>query len=75
MSSQPNQQLITIHMLHNISRAKGNHTMKLGQLIECNKTFFFKNQAEKEAGKLVPDLLLVFKKVLYEVKASGLKLT
>ena len=37
--------------------------MKLGQLIECNKKkIFFKNYAENEAGRLVPDLFLFFKK-------------
>ena len=30
----------------------------------------FNNHAKNEAGKLVPDLLLLSKKVLYEVKAS-----
>ena len=37
--------------------------------------FFFKNNAENEAGRLVPDLFLFFKKALYEVKASGLQLS
>ena len=30
--------------------------------------FFFKNHAENEAGKIVSDLFLIYKKVLYEVK-------
>ena len=36
--------------------------MKFGQLIEYNKrnVFFFKNHAENEAGRLVPDLYLFF---------------
>ena len=33
--------------------------------------FFFKSHAENEAGRLVPQHFLFFKKVLYEVKASG----
>ena len=37
--------------------------------------FFFKNNAENEVGRLVPDLILLFKKALYEVKASGLQLS
>ena len=37
--------------------------------------FFFKNQEEDEAGRLVPDLFLVFNKSLFEVKASGLQLS
>ena len=36
--------------------------------------FYFKNHAENEAGRLVPDLFLIFEKALYEVKVSGLHL-
>ena len=32
---------------------------------------FFKNRVENEEGKLVPDLFLFFKKVLYKTKASA----
>ena len=32
---------------------------------------FFKNRAEKEVGRQVPDVLLLFKKALYTVKESG----
>ena len=35
---------------------------------------FFKNYTENEAGRLAPDLLLFFKKALYEVNVSGLQL-
>ena len=35
---------------------------------------FSKNQAENEAGKLVPGLFLSSNMSLYEVKASGLQL-
>ena len=71
---------ITIHMLPNISRHKGRQAMKFGQLREYNmRNVFFKNHAENEAGRLLPDLFffffLFFKKALYEVKASGLKLS
>ena len=37
--------------------------------------FFSKSLAENEAGRLVPDLFLFFKKALHEVKARGLKLS
>ena len=37
--------------------------------------FFFKYQAENEAERLAPDLFLLLKKALYEVKASGLHLS
>ena len=33
-----------------------------------------KNHGENEAGRLVSDLFLIFKKALDEAKASGLKL-
>ena len=36
MTSQPGLQTIVIQILSNISRSKGNQTMKFGQLIECN---------------------------------------
>ena len=52
--------------------------MIFGQLIEYNKRerlFFFKDHAKNEAGRLVPDLFLFFKKALHEIKASGLQLS
>ena len=33
--------------------------------------FLFKNNAEKELGRLVLDLFLFFKKALYKVKGSA----
>ena len=45
--------------------------MKFGQDL-AREIFFFKNHAENEVGKLVPDFYLFFKKALYEVKASCL---
>ena len=36
MTSQIGQQIITIHILPNISRSKGNQKMTFGQLIEYN---------------------------------------
>ena len=35
--------------------------------------FFFKNHAENETCRLVPDLFLFFAKAYYEVKASDLQ--
>ena len=44
--------------------------MKFDQLIEyTRKLFYFKNHAENEVGRLVPDILLFFKEMLYKVKA------
>ena len=49
--------------------------MKFGQVIEYNNiNIFFKNRVENEVGRLVPDLFLFFKNVLYEVKPGGLQL-
>ena len=71
MTSQCEQQIITIQILTNISRRKENQAMKFGQLIEYVRNIFFKNHAENEAGRLIPDLFLFFKKALYKVKAGG----
>ena len=46
--SQIGQQVITIHILLNISRRKGSQAMKLDQLVECNvRNIFF----QKSCGK------------------------
>ena len=42
--------------------------MKFDQVIEYNKR-------NNEAGRLVPDLFLFFKKAFHEIKASGLQLS
>ena len=50
--------------------------MKFGQSIEYRKrNISLKNHAENKVGNLVPDFLLLFKKALHEVKASGLQLS
>ena len=59
-----------------MSRSKGNQTLKFGQVIEYNKmNIFLQNHAENEAGRLVPDLFLFFKKALYGVKTNSLQLS
>ena len=63
MTPQPGSQTIAIHILLNISTSRGSQTMKFGQLLEYKKgIFFFKNYAENEARRLVPDLFVFFKK-------------
>ena len=58
-----------------MSRIKKNQTIKFGQLIEYpREIIFFKNYAENDAWKLVPDRFLFFQKSLHQVKASGLQL-
>ena len=48
--------------------------MRFGQLIEYTREIFFKNHAENETGRLVPELFLFFEKALHEVKANSLYL-
>ena len=52
MTSQRGYQTIVIHILPNISRSKGNQTMKFGQLIECNMKIIFleKSFAKYDTG-------------------------
>ena len=46
--------------------------MKFVQLMKLAcEIFFFNNHAENKVGRLVPDLFLIFKKVLCRVKTSG----
>ena len=65
MAAEPDSQTSTIYTLSNISRSKNNQTLR-------RKIIFFKNHGENEAGRLVPDFFLFFKKALYKVKASCL---
>ena len=52
----PGKQTIAIHLLHCISRSKGNQTKKFGQLIEHNmRNIFLKNHTKYELGKLFLD--------------------
>ena len=52
MTSQPGQQTIVIHILPNISRSKGNQTMKFGQLIEYNmRNIFLEKSYTKCSGE------------------------
>ena len=44
-------------------------------IIQKKSDIFLQNHGENEAGKLVPDLFLFFRKALFEVNASGLELS
>ena len=50
MTSQPGKQLISMHVLLNISRRKGNQTMKLIQLIEYNARNIFLEKSYTKCG-------------------------
>ena len=59
MTSQIGQQIITIHILSNISRSKYNQRMKFGRLIEYQiKFFFFKYHTKIVVEKLVSDTFI-----------------
>ena len=54
MTSQPGKQTVSIHVLPNNSRSKGNQTMKYGQLIEYNmRNIFFENSCTKCGEKTI----------------------
>ena len=44
MMSKTEQQIIAIHILHNIARSKGNQVMKFGQFIKCSMVNIFLHQ-------------------------------
>ena len=48
MTSQPGYQTIAIHILPNVSRSKGNQTMKFSQVIEYNKRHTFLQKSCKK---------------------------
>ena len=59
MTSQLGLQTIAIQILPNISRSKGNHSMKFGQLIEYNTShIFLKNHPQIVVEKLCPEPFL-----------------
>ena len=52
IASQPSSEIIVIHTLQNISRSKGNETMKFGQLIEYNmRDIFLEKLYPKYSGE------------------------
>ena len=55
MTSQSGLQIIAIHTLLNISRSKGNQTMKFNQLKENNmRNIFVQKSYPKCAGETIP---------------------
>ena len=55
MTSQLGKTTIAIHILPNISRSKGNQTIKLGQLIEYNlRNIFLEKSYAKCGGETIP---------------------
>ena len=58
MTSSTGKQIITLHMLPNISRSKGNQTMKSGQVTEYKMR---NNCFEKSYTKWFETILIMFK--------------
>ena len=71
MTSQAGQQLITIHILSNISRGKEDQTIKFGQLIEYNMRNSFIGKSDTTCG-MFQNLFLLYVQV--EVYQNILKL-
>ena len=60
------EQIITMHLLPNISRSKDNPAMMFGHLKDLKwEIVFFKNLAEYEEESLIPDFFYVFFLNLY----------
>ena len=54
MTTQPGEQTIAMHILPNVSRSKGNQTMKFGQLIEYNmRNIFLEKSCTKCGGETI----------------------
>ena len=58
-SQQTGQQIITVHILSNISRSIGNQAVKFSHLITYNMFFLKKNRTQNEVEKLVPDSIWI----------------
>ena len=65
MTSQTGQQIITIHILPNISRSKSNQAIKFGQLIEYNVRYSFLQKLCKKWGRETSSRPLYFLKKLF----------
>ena len=60
MTSKPGQQTIAIHTLPDISRSKGNQTMRFDQLIKYNmRNIFVEKSYTKYAGEIIPRPLTI----------------
>ena len=68
ITSETEQQTITVHILPNISRTKGKQAMKFVQLIEYNMINILKNHAKIVVGKLVSDAFM--KNQIWDISGS-----
>ena len=64
VTSQTGHQITTIHILPSFLGSKSNQALKCGKLIKLNvRNIFLQKSCKNEAGRLVPDLFLFFKKL------------
>ena len=72
MTSQTEQEIITIHILPNISKSKGNKTIKFGQLkkILWDKYFSSNIMQKMRQGGWFQNFFLFFQNALYKVKEN-----
>ena len=55
MTSQPGKQTSALHILHNISRSKGNQVMEFGQLSEYNiRNIFYEKPYTHYSEQTIP---------------------
>ena len=73
MTSKTGQQIITIHILPNILRSKGNQSMKFGKLIKVQRQKYFSSKIMQKMrqGNQFQLSFCFLKKAFYDVKASG----
>ena len=70
MTSQTGQQIITIHILPNISKSKDNQAIKFGELIDYSMRIFVPQKSCRKWGREASSRsFCVFKKALCKVKA------
>ena len=71
MVSQPGSQRITIRIFPTHEVKATRHWNLVRQKNITREIFFFKNHADNEAERLVPELFLFFKKALFDICTSG----
>ena len=73
MTSQTGQHTITIHILPNISRSKGNQAINFCQLIEYNVRNSSLQKSYRKRGRETSSrpLFDFFKKALFKAKTNG----
>ena len=70
MASQPEKQIIPMHILINISRSKSNKIIKFGQLREWNmRNIFLQKPFVKRGGETIPRLFSKNSKLSFSINS------